>query len=41
VLASHSVSLLKKTCTRGILLQKGEVLLDGPIEEVCEFYQNQ
>ena len=41
VLASHSVSLLKKTCTRGILLQKGEVLLDGPIEDVCEFYQNQ
>ena len=41
VLASHSVGLLKKTCTRGILLQKGEVLLDGPIDEVCEFYKDQ
>lgn len=38
VLASHSRELLEKTCTRGILLEKGEVVMDGPIGEVTERY---
>lgn len=38
VLASHSRELLEKTCTRGILLEKGEVAMDGPIAEVTERY---
>ena len=38
VLASHSRELLEKTCTRGIFLDKGHVLMDGPIAEVAEAY---
>jgi len=38
VLASHSRDLLEKTCTRGILLEKGEVALDGPIADVTDRY---
>jgi lipopolysaccharide transport system ATP-binding protein len=38
VLASHSRKLLEKTCTRGILLEKGEVVMDGPIRQVTEQY---
>ena len=38
VIASHSRDLLERTCTRGILLEKGEVAMDGPIGEVTERY---
>ncbi len=38
ILASHSRELLERTCTRGILLEKGEVAMDAPILEVTERY---
>jgi lipopolysaccharide transport system ATP-binding protein len=38
VIASHSRELLEETCTRGVLLEKGEVVKDGPILEVTEQY---
>lgn len=38
VLASHSRDLLERTCARGLLLQAGEVAMDGPILEVTERY---
>ncbi len=38
VLASHSRELLERTCTRGILLEKGEVSMDGPIQDVTDRY---
>ncbi len=38
VLASHSRELLEKTCTRGIYLDKGQVVMDGPISDVAEAY---
>lgn len=41
VLASHSVPLLKKTCSRGIWLDQGSVRMDGPIDEVCAAYTGQ
>lgn len=38
VLASHSRDLLEKTCTRGLFLDKGEIVMDGPIGQVTERY---
>ena len=38
VIASHSRDLLERTCTRGIYLEKGQVAMDGPIEDVTERY---
>lgn len=40
VLASHSMGLLQKICTRGIWLDRGEIRMDGPITEVCAAYEN-
>jgi ABC-type polysaccharide/polyol phosphate transport system ATPase subunit len=34
VLASHSVSLLRDLCTRAIVLEHGEIVGDGPLEQV-------
>ena len=38
VLASHSLDLLRKWCTRGIFLEYGNIKAIGPIEEVVESY---
>jgi lipopolysaccharide transport system ATP-binding protein len=38
VLASHSRELLERNCTRGIFLEKGKVVMDGPIDQVTEKY---
>jgi ABC-type polysaccharide/polyol phosphate transport system ATPase subunit len=34
VLASHSVGLLSQLCNRGIRLEHGEIVADGPLSEV-------
>jgi ABC-2 type transport system ATP-binding protein/lipopolysaccharide transport system ATP-binding protein len=34
VLASHSPNTLRQYCNRGILLREGQVVLDGPLEDV-------
>lgn len=39
VLASHNPNLLKRVCTRGVLIEAGRVLASGPIEEVLAQYQ--
>jgi ABC-type polysaccharide/polyol phosphate transport system ATPase subunit len=39
VLASHSEALLKTMCNRGLLLEKGHVVLSGPIEDIFVEYQ--
>lgn len=39
VMASHSPALLKSICDRGILLEQGRVVYDGPIDEVAEVYR--
>ncbi|MGY6519981.1 MAG: ABC transporter ATP-binding protein [Lysobacteraceae bacterium] len=39
VMASHSNSLLRSMCQRGIVLEQGRVLHDGPIEDALEAYQ--
>lgn len=39
VLASHSEPLLKSMCNRGLLLEKGQVVSSGPIDEIFVEYQ--
>jgi ABC-2 type transport system ATP-binding protein/lipopolysaccharide transport system ATP-binding protein len=39
VLASHSMELVEQWCTRGILLDKGQVSTTGPIKEVVAAYR--
>lgn len=38
VIASHSEELLRKYCTRGLVLKHGEVLMIGELEEALSFY---
>ncbi len=38
-LVSHSEAALKRFCTRGILLNKGTLVADGPIDEVIAVYE--
>lgn len=35
---SHTMTAVKSLCTRGILLQKGRVALDGDVDEVVDAY---
>lgn len=39
LLVSHSLDTLKEMCTSAILLQKGGLIADGPVLEVCGLYQ--
>jgi len=36
---SHSMGSVRELCTRAILLEKGELILDGPPAEVIEYYE--
>jgi lipopolysaccharide transport system ATP-binding protein len=38
IFVSHNMGLLQQLCERGILLQNGNVSLDGPITEVVDAY---
>jgi ABC-2 type transport system ATP-binding protein/lipopolysaccharide transport system ATP-binding protein len=40
VLASHDLDTVKQYCNRAILLQSGNLIADGPVEDVIERYQN-
>ncbi len=40
VLVSHQLNMIQSLCDRVILLQHGEVIEDGPVEEVIPHYQN-
>ena len=35
---SHNMSAVQQLCTRGIVLEKGNVAFDGPIQEAVDFY---
>ena len=39
VLASHNLTLLKRICTKAVLLEEGRVKSTGSVEEVLEAYQ--
>jgi teichoic acid transport system ATP-binding protein len=40
VLVSHSMSTIRQTCTRGLWMHRGQLLMDAPIEEVVEAYES-
>ncbi len=35
---SHSIEQVKSLCTRAIWLEKGKLIMEGPVEEVCDKY---
>jgi len=39
VLVSHSVQSLSESCSRGVWLDSGRIVLDGPIKEVLDAYR--
>lgn len=39
IIASHNVRLMKSLCTRALVLQKGKLVFNGPIEEGLERYE--
>ena len=38
VLASHNLGLLQEHCSRGILMEQGQIIYDGPIEDTIRMY---
>lgn len=38
ILASHSIELLAQFCTRGLVLEHGRLVFDGPLHEAFAFY---
>lgn len=38
LLVSHNVSTIKEMCSRALLLEKGEVVCVGDVDEVCRVY---
>ena len=39
VVVSHDMHSLREICTRGVWMNKGRVLMDGPMDEVIEAYE--
>jgi ABC-2 type transport system ATP-binding protein/lipopolysaccharide transport system ATP-binding protein len=39
VLASHDAALLARVCTRGVVLQKGRIVFEGPIADAIASYE--
>jgi ABC-2 type transport system ATP-binding protein len=39
LVVSHSVGMVKDLCDRGIVIKKGKVVFDGPIDEAVEKLQ--
>jgi len=40
VISTHSLGMAKELCSRGIVLEKGEVYFDGPAEDAIREYTN-
>ncbi len=38
IFVSHSIEQVRELCTRAIWLEKGKLIMDGPVDEVCEKY---
>jgi ABC-2 type transport system ATP-binding protein/lipopolysaccharide transport system ATP-binding protein len=38
VLASHSETMLRKMCTRGVVMQQGRIAFDGPLDAALAHY---
>ena len=39
IFVSHSIGAVRRFCDRCIWLSKGEVVMDGPVQEVCDAYE--
>ena len=39
IFVSHQLDTVQKLCTRGVLLDKGKIIMDDKIDKVIEFYQ--
>ena len=40
VVASHNRKTLRRTCNRGIVLELGEIVFDGPVDDALDAYKN-
>jgi len=40
LLVSHDVDVIKKMCSRALLLRKGELVCVGEVEDVCRVYED-
>ncbi len=38
---SHSIEQVERICKRAVWIEKGDLRMDGPVEEVCQAYRNQ
>ncbi len=41
VIASHSMPLIRKSCTRAVWLNRGEIIMDGEPDAVCDAYEQE
>lgn len=39
MIVSHSKNVVKKLCTRGVVIQRGRVIFDGPIDEALTYVE--
>jgi teichoic acid transport system ATP-binding protein len=38
-LVSHNLTEVRNSCTRGIWLDHGQMIMDGPVDEVVDAYE--
>ncbi|MCX5746478.1 MAG: ABC transporter ATP-binding protein [Proteobacteria bacterium] len=38
IVASHALELLHDVCTRAIFVEKGEIIADGPVRQITDYY---
>ncbi len=38
---SHSIEQVERICQRAVWIEKGDLRMDGPVNEVCKAYRNQ
>ena len=41
LLVSHTIETVRDMCRRAVLLQRGELVAEGPVDEVCRLYQQE
>lgn len=39
IVVSHDADMVRQLCTRGILLQRGEIIYDGPVERALKYLE--
>ena len=41
IIVSHSIEQIERLCSRVIWLEKGNIIMDGPTQEVCNLYKKE